>query len=49
VTTLSARPQEFGPASQAVPGPRAGLDRSDVVAALNELAGRGLVESTRPG
>jgi DNA-binding MarR family transcriptional regulator len=44
---LSTRPQEFGPASQATLGRRAGLDRSDVVAALNELAGRGGVESTR--
>lgn len=44
---LSTRPQEFGPASQATLGRRAGLDRSDVVAALNELAGRGLAERTR--
>jgi DNA-binding MarR family transcriptional regulator len=35
---------EFGPASQAALGRRTGIDRSDVVAALNELAGRGLIE-----
>jgi DNA-binding MarR family transcriptional regulator len=35
---------EFGPASQATLGRRAGIDRSDVVAALNELADRGLIE-----
>jgi DNA-binding MarR family transcriptional regulator len=35
---------EFGPASQAALGRRTGIDRSDVVAALDELAGRGLVE-----
>src|SRR5258708_179960 len=36
--------QEFGPASEVALGRRTGMDRSDVVAALNELAGRGLVE-----
>jgi len=43
---LLAALQEFGPASQASLGRRTGMDRSDVVAALNELAGRGLVERT---
>jgi DNA-binding MarR family transcriptional regulator len=41
---LLAALEEFGPASQAGLGRRTGIDRSDVVAALNELAGRGLVE-----
>ena len=36
--------QEFGPASQAALGRRTSIDRSDVVAALNELADRGLVQ-----
>ena len=36
--------QESRPASQARLGRRTGIDRSDVVAALNELASRGLVE-----
>lgn len=35
---------EFGPASQAALGRRTGIDRSDVVAALNELAAENLVE-----
>lgn len=35
-----------GPASQAELGRRTGVDRSDVVAALNELADRGLIERT---
>jgi MarR family transcriptional regulator, lower aerobic nicotinate degradation pathway regulator len=35
--------QEFGPASQASLGRRTGMDRSDVVASVNELASRGLV------
>ncbi len=43
---LLAALQEFGPASQASLGRRTGMDRSDVVAALNELAGRGLVQRT---
>ncbi|MGC4814333.1 MarR family winged helix-turn-helix transcriptional regulator [Micromonospora sp. DT228] len=34
---------EDGPASQADLGRRCGIDRSDVVAAINDLAGRGLV------
>jgi DNA-binding MarR family transcriptional regulator len=41
---LLAALQEFGPASQADLGRRTAVDRSDVVAVLNELAGRGLVE-----
>jgi len=41
--------EEFGPASQAALGRRTGIDRSDVVAALNELAECGLVDrSTDP-
>jgi DNA-binding MarR family transcriptional regulator len=39
---LLAALQEFGPASQADLGRHTGMDRSDVVAAVNELAGRGL-------
>jgi DNA-binding MarR family transcriptional regulator len=35
---------EFGPLSQVTLGNRTGIDRSDVVAALNELAERGSVE-----
>jgi DNA-binding MarR family transcriptional regulator len=41
---LLAALQEFGPASQVRLGRRTGMDRSDVVAALNHLAGRGMVE-----
>jgi DNA-binding MarR family transcriptional regulator len=37
---------EFGPASQAALGRRSCIDRSDVVAALNELAADGYVERT---
>lgn len=37
---------EFGPASQAALGRRSCLDRSDVVAAVNELEAGGLVERT---
>ncbi|GGK93206.1 hypothetical protein Ppa06_60390 [Planomonospora parontospora subsp. parontospora] len=37
---------EFGVASQAELGRRCNMDRSDVVAAVNELAGRGFVERT---
>ena len=37
---------EFGVASQAELGRRCAMDRSDVVAAINELAGRGFVERT---
>ena len=40
---LLAALEEFGPASQAALGRRTGIDRSDVVAALNDLAERGLV------
>lgn len=39
---LLAALQEFGPASQASLGRRTAMDRSDVAAAVNELAGRGL-------
>ncbi len=35
---------EFGPASQASLGRRTGIDRSDVVAAINELSTAGYVE-----
>jgi DNA-binding MarR family transcriptional regulator len=41
---LLAALDEFGPASQADLGRRTSIDRSDVVAALNELAGRGLIQ-----
>jgi DNA-binding MarR family transcriptional regulator len=41
---LLAALEEFGPASQAALGRRTGIDRSDVVAALNELADRGLIK-----
>ena len=41
---LLAALEEFGPASQAALGRRTSIDRSDVVAALNELAERGLIE-----
>jgi DNA-binding MarR family transcriptional regulator len=40
---LLAALHEFGPASQASLGRRTGMDRSDVVASVNELASRGLV------
>jgi MarR family transcriptional regulator, lower aerobic nicotinate degradation pathway regulator len=40
---LLAALEEFGPSSQARLGRRTSIDRSDVVAALNELAERGLV------
>jgi DNA-binding MarR family transcriptional regulator len=40
---LLAALQEFGPSSQASLGRHTGMDRSDVVASVNELAGRGLV------
>lgn len=36
--------EEHGPASQAELGRRCGIDRSDVVAALNELAAKDLVD-----
>ena len=41
---LLAALQEFGPASQASLGRRTCMDRSDVVAAINDLASRGQVE-----
>jgi MarR family transcriptional regulator, lower aerobic nicotinate degradation pathway regulator len=41
---LLAALAEFGPASQATLGRRTGIDRSDVVAALNDLAKRGLAQ-----
>lgn len=41
---LLAALEEFGPASQATLGRRCGIDRSDVVAAINELAEEQLVE-----
>ena len=41
---LLAALQEFGPASQASLGRRTGMDRSDVAAAVNELAVRGLTQ-----
>jgi DNA-binding MarR family transcriptional regulator len=41
---LLAALEEFGPASQAALGRRTSIDRSDVVAALNELADRGLIQ-----
>jgi DNA-binding MarR family transcriptional regulator len=44
---LLAALHEFGPASQATLGRRTEIDRSNVVAELNELAGRGLVERVR--
>ena len=43
---LLAALEESGPASQARLGSRAGMDRSDVVAALNDLAARGMVQRT---
>jgi len=44
---LLATLEEFGPASQAALGRRSGIDRSDVVAIVNELAEGGLVERTQ--
>ena len=41
---LLAALEEFGQASQAALGRRTSIDRSDVVAALNDLAARGLIE-----
>ena len=41
---LLAALEEFGPASQAALGRRTSIDRSDVVAALNELAAHGLIQ-----
>lgn len=39
--------EEFGPISQAEIGRRCHIDRSDVVATLNELAGHGHVDRTQ--
>ncbi len=44
---LLAALEECGPASQAALGRRGGIDRSDVVAAINELVEGGLVERAR--
>jgi DNA-binding MarR family transcriptional regulator len=41
---LLAALEEFGSSSQADLGRRTGIDRSDVVEALNELAGRGFIK-----
>lgn len=41
---LLAALEEFGPASQAALGRRGRIDRSDVVATLNELADGGLIK-----
>jgi MarR family transcriptional regulator, lower aerobic nicotinate degradation pathway regulator len=38
--------EEFGPASQAALGRRIGIDRSDIVATVNDLAASGLIERT---
>jgi MarR family transcriptional regulator, lower aerobic nicotinate degradation pathway regulator len=38
--------EEFGPASQAALGRRCGIDRSDMVALVNELAAGGRLERT---
>ncbi|PZG01372.1 MarR family winged helix-turn-helix transcriptional regulator [Nonomuraea aridisoli] len=47
---LLAALEEFGPASQAALGRRTGIDRSDIVATVNELVARGFVErSPDPG
>ncbi|MEU1430933.1 MarR family transcriptional regulator [Nocardia sp. NPDC005746] len=43
---LLATLDEHGPLSQAEAGRRTGIDRSDVVAAVNDLADRGLVTRT---
>jgi MarR family transcriptional regulator, lower aerobic nicotinate degradation pathway regulator len=43
---LLAALEQHGPTSQAELGRATGIDRSDVVAALNELAGEGYVERT---
>ncbi|MEW1836878.1 MarR family winged helix-turn-helix transcriptional regulator [Nonomuraea angiospora] len=41
---LLAALEEYGPASQAALGRRTGIDRSDMVATVNDLAGRQLLE-----
>ncbi|MFD7844557.1 MarR family winged helix-turn-helix transcriptional regulator [Nocardia sp. NPDC059764] len=43
---LLATLDEHGPLSQAAAGRRTGIDRSDVVSAVNDLADRGLVTRT---
>jgi DNA-binding MarR family transcriptional regulator len=43
-TTLLAALDEFGPSSQADLGRCTGIDRSDVVAAINAMVERGFVE-----
>jgi DNA-binding MarR family transcriptional regulator len=43
---LLAALEEFGPASQASLGRRTAMNRSDVVAAVNELVDQGLAERT---
>ncbi|MBB2744795.1 UNVERIFIED_ORG: DNA-binding MarR family transcriptional regulator [Microbispora rosea subsp. rosea] len=43
---LLATLEEYGPASQAALGRRTGIDRSDMVATVNELAERRLLERT---
>ena len=43
---LLAALAEFGPSSQAALGRRLGIDRSDVVAAINELVEQKMVERT---
>jgi DNA-binding MarR family transcriptional regulator len=43
---IPAALEEFGVAGQAELGRRCSMDRSDVVAAINELAGQGFVERT---
>jgi DNA-binding MarR family transcriptional regulator len=42
--TVLAALDEYGPASQATLSRRCGIDRSDMVATINELTERGLVE-----
>lgn len=44
---LLASLEQFGSSSQAELGDRSGLDRSDVVRWIDDLAGRGLVERER--
>lgn len=44
---LLAALEEFGPASQAALGRRSMIDRSDVVAAIDDLVDRGLVKRAR--
>ena len=43
---LLAALEQYGPMSQAELGRATGIDRSDVVAALNELAGEGYIQRT---